>query len=85
MAIPIRVAEVGTGWTINISSSGVAFLIEAPIEPGMAIEFVMTMDEDRGLEMRCGGTVVRAEPRGAMTLTAVTIDDLSVARAATEH
>ena len=85
MAIPIRVAEVGTGWTIDISSSGVGFLIEAPIEPGVVIEFVMTMDEDRGLELRCGGTVVRAERRGGMTFTAVTIDDLSVARALTEH
>jgi hypothetical protein len=77
--VPIRVSQSGIGSTIDISSAGVLFVIEADLEPGMAIEFAMTMDETSGpLELHCGGTVVRVQRRDGMSFTAATIDTLAV-------
>jgi hypothetical protein len=80
--IPIRVSRLGVGSTIDISAEGVSFEIEADLEPGSVIEFAMTMDETSGpLELQCGGTVVRVQRRGRVSLTAATIESLAVMKA----
>ena len=77
MRVPIRVSEVGTGATIDVSSTGVAFYIDAPLAPGTVIDFAMTVEENgNAVELRCGGRVVRAERRGASVFTAATIEEL---------
>jgi hypothetical protein len=79
MNVPIRVSRSGIGSTIDISSAGVLFVIEADLEPGTVIEFAMTMEETSGpLELHCGGTVVRVQRRDGMSFTAATIDSLAV-------
>lgn len=77
MRVPIRVSEVGTGSTIDVSATGVAFTIDARLAPGTVIDFAMTVEENgHNVELRCGGTVVRAERRGGSVFTAATIEEL---------
>jgi hypothetical protein len=82
MQIPIRVSDVGVGSTIDISASGVAFVIDVALEPGSVIDFAMKAEERAGaMELQCGGRVVRVERRGPSLFAAATIDNLAVARA----
>ena len=77
MKVPIRISEVGSGSTVDVSATGVAFYIDARLAPGTVIAFALRVEEhDGAVELRCGGTVVRAEPRGATVFTAATIDEL---------
>lgn len=77
MTVPIRVSEVGIGSTIDVSSTGVAFYIDSALLPGTVIDFAMTVEENGiSVELRCGGTVVRAERRGGSVFTAATIEEL---------
>jgi len=82
MKIPIRVAEIGIGSTVDVSASGVAFFIDAALELGSAIDFALQVEESSGpLELLCGGRVVRVERRGASLFTAATIENLAVRKA----
>lgn len=81
--VPIKVIQVGTGATIDISASGVAFLIESLLEPGVEIRFELAL-EDSDTLLHCEGRVVRVETRGRTNFTAATIDNLAV-KPATEH
>lgn len=77
MRVPIRVSDVGMGSTIDVSSTGVAFYIDARLAPGTVIDFALTVEANgNSVELRCGGTVVRAERRGGSVFTAATIDEL---------
>ena len=81
--VPIIIVEVGTGSTIDISASGVAFLIDRLLEPGSSIQFELALEENDVL-LHCDGRVVRVEPRGLTNFTAATIEDIAV-KSATEH
>lgn len=82
MKIPIRVAQIGVGSTVDVSASGVAFFIDAALELGSAIDFALQVEESGGpLELLCGGRVVRVERRGSSLFTAATIENLAVRKA----
>lgn len=81
--VPINVSEVGTGSTIDISSTGVAFLIDRALEPGSAIRFEVALEGEKAL-LTCDGRVVRVERREAEMFTAATIESVAV-RAAVGH
>ena len=82
MNIPIRVSEVGLGSTVDVSSSGVSFTIAAGLAPGAVIDFDLTVEESDGpMVLHCGGTVVRAEPRGRYLFAAPTIEELVMHKA----
>ena len=81
--VPIEVIQVGTGSTIDISASGIAFLIDSRLEPGREIRFELALEDSNSL-LHCEGRVVRVEPRGHTNFTAATIDTLAV-KPATEH
>jgi len=81
MTIPICVETAGIGATIDVSASGVAFVIDAELEPGNSIDFAFLVHQ-RGdpMELRCGGKVVRIERRGTALFAAATIDSLAIWR-----
>lgn len=81
--VPIHVMRIGTGSTVDVSSSGIGFLIDNLLEPGVPIEFELTLTDSDAL-LHCDGRVVRVERRGSANFTAATIDNIAV-RAATEH
>ncbi len=86
MRIPIRVNDIGIGSTIDISASGVAFVIDVVLEPGSVIDFALRVEEKAGaMELQCGGKVVRVERRGPSLFTAATIENLAVHRSGNEH
>ncbi len=81
MKIPIRVSDIGVGSTIDISASGVAFVIDVALEPGSVIDFAMRAEERVGsMELQCGGRVVRVERRGPSLFAAATIENLAVSK-----
>ncbi len=59
------VVEIGTGETINISSTGVLFNAQAPLPPGKRIELSISwpvqLDGKCGLKLVACGRVVRCE------------------------
>lgn len=79
--VPIKVSQIGVGSTIDISATGVAFLIDRLLEPGIEIEFELTLQDDL---LHCNGRVIRVEERGQSMFTAATIDDIVVG-SAREH
>ena len=82
MRIPIRIADTGVGSTVDISASGVAFVIDVALEPGSVIDFAMRAEERVGaMELHCGGRVVRVERRGPDLFAAATIENLAVNKA----
>lgn len=86
MRVPIQVSELGAGVTIDISASGVSFIIDQPLEPGRVIRFYLKMDEPGGpIELHCDGTVVRVDQRGDLTVAAATIDELLVQPGVSGH
>jgi hypothetical protein len=79
--MPIRISDVGTGSLIDMSSTGVAFLIEQALQMGASIHFEITVQESHAaFELRCEGTIVRVEQRGAATFAAARIEGLSMGR-----
>ena len=70
LQLPLAITRSGAervallGLTKNLSTSGVLFTAET--EPGLGgtIEYVITLNHDgpRAVNLRCIGTVVRAEP-----------------------
>jgi hypothetical protein len=81
--VPINVNQVGVGSTVDISATGVAFLIDRMLEPGAAIVFELALEDGKAL-LACDGRVVRVEKRDRGVFTAATIESLDV-RSATEH
>ena len=81
LMIPIEVANVGTGSTIDISASGVAFFIDASLEAGAEIHFELRVDD---VVLKCSGRVIRTEVRGGRPITAASLDELMMT-VGTEH
>ena len=50
----------------DVSSRGICFYFDTPIEPGSDIEFTLTLPPEitltESIRVRCKGTVVRVEP-----------------------
>ena len=53
------------GRTRNLSAKGAYFVVDGPVEPGAAIEFLVTLQEgigeEQGVKLRCRGHVVRLD------------------------
>ena len=64
-----RLAETGTGKTLNISSSGVWFTTESMLAAGMPVEVSMTwpvlLNDVCPMKLMIYGCIVRANDRGA--------------------
>lgn len=80
--VPIEVSNIGRGQTIDISSNGVAFVLDQLLSPGVPITFRFALSAG-GVVLHCEGQVVRAEPLDKGAFTAATIDN--IAFDATEH
>lgn len=61
--------ESGSGKTVNVSSSGVWFTTERPLESGQAVELTVNwpamLDDVCPLKLMIYGTVIRSDERGA--------------------
>ena len=64
-----RIAETGTGKTINISSGGVWFTTENTLTPGMPVELSMNwpvlLNDSCPMKLMIYGCVIRTNDRGA--------------------
>lgn len=64
-----RIAETGTGKTLNISSAGVWFTTEAPLTAGMPIELSMNwpvlLHDSCAMKLMIYGCVIRSSEKGA--------------------
>ncbi len=64
-----RIAETGTGKTLNISSSGVWFTTESMLTTGMPVEVSMNwpvlLNDSCPMKLMIYGCVVRSNERGA--------------------
>jgi hypothetical protein len=81
--VPITVTHVGTGYTVDVSATGISFVIDEMLPAGATIEFELALAESDAM-LHCDGRVLRVERRGATNLTAATIDNIAV-KTATEH
>jgi hypothetical protein len=81
--VPITVNQIGIGSTIDVSATGIAFLIDRELQAGVEIRFELAFDDGRSL-LACDGRVVRVEKREAKLFTAATIDTIEI-RSRTEH
>src|SRR5579885_2515725 len=64
-----RIAETGTGRTLNISSGGVWFSTETMLTPGMPVELSMSwpvlLNDSCPMKLMIYGCVIRSSDRGA--------------------
>ena len=64
-----RIAETGTGKTINISSGGVWFTTENPLTAGMPVELSMSwpvlLHDSCAMKLMIYGCVIRSTDKGA--------------------
>src|SRR5215813_14569398 len=64
-----RIAETGTGKTVNISSGGVWFTTENTLTPGMPVELSMNwpvlLNDSCPMKLMIYGCVIRTNDRGA--------------------
>ena len=64
-----RIAETGTGKTLNISSGGVWFTTENTLTPGMPVELSMSwpvlLNDSCPMKLMIYGCVIRTNDRGA--------------------
>src|SRR5687767_4544857 len=81
--IPIHIAGIGTGWTVDMSALSVAFQIDYPLKPGREIQFDFDLTEE-SINLLCNGRIVRVEERGPLTFAVASIKDFIV-REATER
>ena len=81
--VPIDVNQIGIGSTVDVSATGIAFLIDRELQEGVQIRFVLAFDDGASL-LACDGRVVRVERRDARLFTAATIDNIEI-RSRTEH
>ncbi len=91
LAAPFRYRRLGeaewsAGTTVNISSSGVLFVAESPIRPGMAIEVWFTLPPPQaraeGAEVVGSGFVVRSEGEAQPLRLAVRLHHYNLTRRA---
>ncbi len=71
LKLPLELVKTGSrriygqGETKNVSSGGVLFVLEAPVEVGAPIEYVITLPSNSGklgdVRLRCMGKVVRLQ------------------------
>ena len=65
-----RLAETGSGRTINISSAGVWFTTETMLTPGMPVELSMNwpvlLNDSCAMKLMIYGCVIRSSERGAV-------------------
>ena len=78
MKLPFEIIRAGAnlklaGETKNVSSSGVLFTAETPVEIGEPIEYLITFPKAAGsrteVRLRCVGKVVREEPEQKFAAT----------------
>ena len=90
LRLPFEIVRAGAnikaiGETRNLSSNGVLFKSEAPIEIGQPIEYLITFPKAPGsravVRLKCVGKVVRGEERDATF--AATLERYEFQRAAT--
>lgn len=81
--VPIDVNQIGRGSTVDVSATGIAFLIDRELQAGAQIRFELAFDDGNSL-LLCDGRVVRVERREAKLFTAATIDNIEI-RSRTEH
>lgn len=72
LQLPLEVVRAGvrqvttSGQTLNISSCGVLFVADLPVEIGQPIEYVLTLPANEGghsrVRLKCMGKVVRLTP-----------------------
>ena len=64
-----RIAETGTGRTVNISSGGVWITTESPLTAGMPVELAMTwpvlLHDSCPMKLMIYGCVIRSSEKGA--------------------
>ena len=64
-----RIAETGTGKTINISSGGIWFTTENTLTPGMPVEISMSwpvlLNDSCPMKLMIYGCIIRTNDRGA--------------------
>ena len=67
-----RVTETGTGWTQNISSSGISFVTDAILDIGALVELSVSwpvrLDDICPIQLMIYGSVVRSDPTGTAML-----------------
>lgn len=83
LPVKVRLPESGdgserSGETRDVSYRGLYFLTEASVQPGAAIEFVLTLPQQITLagdvHIRCYARVLRVEPRNSRSGVAARID-----------
>ena len=84
--LPLRILRTAAGsvshsaWTHNISSGGVLFTANAEVPAGEAIEYVVTLNTVRGVQvdLRCVGKVLRfdktSDAENSSYVVAATVD-----------
>lgn len=73
VTIPVRIFEK-TGYTRDVSASGILFELDADNDVGSKVSFELEFDTPNGkLRLRCSGDVVRKESKGQKTALAVKI------------
>ena len=67
LALPVNIVRIGgravdlPGRTRNLSSRGAYLAVDADIAPDSPIEFIVTLDASREVQLRCQGRVTRIE------------------------
>lgn len=82
LQLPVAVTRAGAqaiaeaGWTKNISSCGVLFTARRELDVGGAIEYVITLIDERTslVNLRCVGKVVRYEKLDGASEVAATVE-----------
>jgi len=84
MTLPLTVRSSGTdsserlGQTRDVSFRGLYFLIDAELEPGSSIEFILTLPREitmaGDVHIRCFAEIIRVEPHNSHRGVAARID-----------
>jgi len=78
LKLPFEIIRTGTntkmvGETKNVSSSGVLFTADSPVEVGEPIEYLITFPKPAGsryeIRLRCVGTVLREDSESKFAAT----------------
>lgn len=86
VALPVLLAGGATGWTRDVSASGLYFETEAASHAGGEIELAVEVEAPgRTLRLHCRGEVVRLESHGGRTGVAVKMLDARLASVSSNH